>query len=337
MSQIETKAATGQDIDIIFQSLWQRRPSHEERAANINRPVADIISDIRKTPAFAEHLPNLMEPYTLRYGRPHVGDTHRFSEMLAQSALSPDACHSMIMAKYQKGDYYDFHKARFQELHGFLARIDQERPIGRLLEISTMPYTTGIWKEYLKSLEFLAAIDLLEAQGGPSRDRVMSYGADKHVEVDLNKADLESLADTLIEGGGYDVIIATEVVEHLQKDFSEIARFMFKCLAPGGVAIVTTPNAVSEMHLLYVFNGKNPYQRFLGYNANHGGHMHFREYTMTELVEDVAKVNAGLFMQVYSACWRDDATRFATEDRYHLRQNNVILFGRQEDEHLWRQ
>jgi 2-polyprenyl-3-methyl-5-hydroxy-6-metoxy-1,4-benzoquinol methylase len=140
----------------------------------------------------------------------------------------------------------------------------------------------------------------------------------------------------VIEGGGYDVVIATEVVEHLQRDFSEIAAFMLRCLAPQGVAIVTTPNAVSGMSLLYIFNGRNPYQRFLGYNANHGGHFHFREYSMAEMLEDVGKIGASPFLQIYSSCWRDDREQFNTEDRYHLRTNSFLLFGRTEDSSLWR-
>ncbi|MGD9656936.1 MAG: class I SAM-dependent methyltransferase [Methylocystis sp.] len=328
--------ATEEFIYIIYQSLFQRAPSGDEINNNLKRNISDIIHDLRKTPDFANNFPNLIRQYTIRLGTQHVDDTNNFKRMLEKSPISEGNCHSMIMSSFLPGDYYEFHKLRFQELHGLVAYIDEKRSVNRLLEISTMPYTTGVWKKYLKQLNCLTTIDLQAEKGGPSPEQVASFGADKHVEVDLNTADLGELAANLAQGGGFDIIIATEVVEHLQRDFSEIAQFMFNCLAPSGVIIVTTPNAVCEVSLLCIVNGRNPFQRFVDYNGNKGGHMHFREYSMAELLDDVAKIGAVPFMQIYSACWRDDAERCASEDRYHLRANNVVLFGHSQDLPLWR-
>jgi hypothetical protein len=183
-------AASGENLDIIFLSLYQRLPNDEERKANLGRKVSDVVTDIRRDPSFAMHLPNLFQPYTLRLGMPHITDTNKFYGMLEQSPLSAEACHDMVVARYLEGDYYNFHKVRFQELHGLIAKINQDRPVKRLLEVSIMPYTTGVWRDYLKQLSALTTIDLPPVKGGPTTETVMGYGANKHVEVDLNETDL---------------------------------------------------------------------------------------------------------------------------------------------------
>jgi hypothetical protein len=197
-----------------------------------------------------------------------------------------------------------------------------------------MPYTTGMWKVYLKHLHAVSTIDLPLLKGGPSTEQVMGFGSDRHIEVDLNYDDFSVLTSDLIKDGLFDAVIATEVVEHLQRDFAEVAAFMLNCLSPNGVAVVSTPNAVNETNMLYMFNGRNPHHRFLDFNSNRGGHFHFREYSIAEMLEDLQKIGARPILQAYSACW-DDSARFKAETRYHLRSNTYLIFGRKEAQTLW--
>jgi hypothetical protein len=270
----------------------------------------------------------------LRFGNAHVADTNIYYRLLKNCEMSESDINEMILSKYIAGYYYDFHTRRFAELHGTLAILDAERPIKRLLEISTMPYTTGIWRSYLKHLDQVTTVDLPTNMGGPVEADVLQFGSNSHLQTDLNHTDLNIFSARIVENGKFDVIIATEIVEHLQRDFSEIAEFLLKCLSPNGVAIVTTPNPIRENNILTLINGRNPQHRFTEYNSNHGGHFHFREYSMVEMVEDVVAKGGEIFSQVYSSCWNNDWERHKSEDSYHLRENIVLMFGRPGSEQM---
>lgn len=326
--RIEELLADREKLDLVFYALYQRSPTAEEYGQLRDRSVRDVVLGIRSDPKFAEHLPNLFQPYTCRYGMAHVDEADEFYSRVEGSPFSAASFDELVKGPTWDSEYLTFHRQRFKELHGLVASLDRGRPIRRVLEVSTMMYTTGLWKHYLKELAHLSTIDLPAQQGGPTPESVTKQGVDVHMEVDLNKVDLDTLAlDLTRQGGGYDLIVATEVIEHLQRDFSEVASFVLKCLNPNGVAIVSTPNAVNETHLLFAFNGRNANHRFLGYNANHAGHFHFREYSMAELREDVAKVGGRSLLQAFSTCWLNDRERFAAPERYHLRSNMYLAFG----------
>lgn len=177
---------------------------------------------------------------------------------------------------------------------------------------------------------YLATVDLPQDQGGPSTGDILKYGSDNHVSVDINREDLENLAEYITDAGKFDVIVATEVIEHLQRDFSEIARWLLKCLNPGGTIVVTTPNANRQEKLSKTLREENCQSRFMNFNANRGGHHHFREYTMSELVDDIGANDGNVFGQIYSHCFFDD--ELLPEPQYHLRTNMVVVFGHDGDD-----
>lgn len=324
-------------LDVIFLALFQRLARQEEKAMWSHKAeIGTVIASILKSVEFAAHVPNLVTPYMLRMGSPHVTDTNIFYNLLARAPLSETQIHDLILSHYLSGDYYEFHKKRFSELHGLIAEVNSKRPIRRLLEISTMPYTTGVWKLYLEELNHLATVDLPSSQGGPKDADVINFGSNRHVEIDLNHANLDELSRTITETGPFDLIIATEVVEHLQRDFSEIAELLLKCLSPDGLIIVTTPNPIRENAILFLINGHNPQHKFKGFNANHGGHFHFREYSRDEMNADIKTIGGETFLQVYSDCWFNDRVLYKSEDRYHLRTNIVIVFGHPEASNYWK-
>ena len=85
-----------------------------------------------------------------------------------------------------------------------------------------------------------------------------------------------------------DLIVCTELVEHLSDPISEIfnegfyklgfmalLRESYKALKPGGILFLTTPNAASIMHVKLTLEGNPPW--FFD--------KHVREYTMNEVVQ----------------------------------------------------
>jgi|GEM_PF-1879729 len=90
------------------------------------------------------------------------------------------------------------------------------------------------------------------------------------------------------EAGATDLIVCTELVEHLSDPISEIfnegfyklgfmalLRESYQALKPGGYLFITTPNAASVLHVRLTLQGDPPW--FFT--------KHVREYTMNEVVQ----------------------------------------------------
>ncbi|TVR70815.1 MAG: hypothetical protein EA408_10500, partial [Marinilabiliales bacterium] len=80
----------------------------------------------------------------------------------------------------------------------------------------------------------------------------------------------------------FDLIVYGDTIEHLYTA-PELSLLMLSCmLKPGGIIIVTTPNAVSLRNRITMLSGGNPFERIRYYKGNPG---HYREYTKRELKE----------------------------------------------------
>ncbi len=77
-----------------------------------------------------------------------------------------------------------------------------------------------------------------------------------------------------------DLILFLEVIEHLHTSPRHVLRYLFRCLKPGGVLIVSTPNAAFLRNRWRLLWGINPYEKIREDSGNPG---HFREYTAAEL------------------------------------------------------
>ena len=208
----------------------------------------------------------------------------------------------------------------------------QRFDVSRVLDVSTMPYTTAVMKMYRPELD-LVTIDLPPEQGGPDFERFEEWGVDQHVAIDLNEADWTALADEVTSRGKFDVVLACEVVEHLQVDFHEVVDFCLSVIRPGGLVIITTPNFHSEWKLHVIAGGNSPQHRFHEFKDLAGAY-HYREYTMKELRDIVNHAGGKVLAQVYSHALIDDNDRLTDEDNYMFRENMVFVFS-DEDVSLW--
>jgi SAM-dependent methyltransferase len=116
----------------------------------------------------------------------------------------------------------------------------------------------------------------------------------------------------------YQVVVCTEILEHLYRDPFNLLSEAFRVLAPGGVLILTTPNLAGFKNIFRLMNGesyRHPIERPLDetfpLNLNYG---HYREYTMKELAclltgQDKRLYRYSLDRRVFSLCWDDDAPR----------------------------
>lgn len=84
------------------------------------------------------------------------------------------------------------------------------------------------------------------------RDRAVYEGAHRFVAQDLNQAAF----GPAIGQAGFDLVVAIEVIEHVESPINFL-RNVGQLLAPGGVAVITTPNVdCLPARVKFLFGGK---------------------------------------------------------------------------------
>ncbi len=88
----------------------------------------------------------------------------------------------------------------------------------------------------------------------------------------------------------YDLIIFTEVLEHLFCDDNKVLQNIKKIMSYQGLLLISVPNALTFSHRLNALIGKNIYwDKKDIVNGVYGGYGHIREYTVEEIEGLVSK------------------------------------------------
>ena len=101
-----------------------------------------------------------------------------------------------------------------------------------------------------------------------------------HYQVDLNA--VHERMHWRAEIGPYDIVVFSEVIEHLYAAPEFALQYLHRLLVPDGFLLLQTPNAVSLRKRVKMAVGRNPFERIRTARDNPG---HFREYTKDELYE----------------------------------------------------
>jgi Methyltransferase domain len=100
---------------------------------------------------------------------------------------------------------------------------------------------------------------------------------ESHVQFDLNDPNYPELEP-------HDVVVCSEVIEHLYVATVPVLRFLGSGLARGGHLVLQTPNATALAKRIRMLFGRNPYDPIREESGNPG---HFHEHTVGELVAAV--------------------------------------------------
>ena len=141
--------------------------------------------------------------------------------------------------------------------------------VRRVLDIGTS-YQTVILKQICPEL-VVETMGWEDHRYRPAPDTV-------HHTLDLNQT---ATPDACVLPPPVDMILFLEVIEHLHTSPRHVLRYLFRCLNPGGLLVISTPNAAFLRNRLQLLIGANPFERIREDAMNPG---HFREYTRTELV-----------------------------------------------------
>ncbi|MBB4198364.1 hypothetical protein CCR94_22585 [Rhodoblastus sphagnicola] len=251
----------------------------------------------------------------------HGPDTARYYDCLQGQPVIDAYLDSLRNVIYGE-DYLDFHKRRWDEILRYVRYFASHRPQPKILEVG-MSTLLRLYKDVAPGA-IVHTVDRPVALGGQSAESAMAVGSDRHFNLDLNTDGFDVLAG---EERKYDLIIMTEVVEHILATPSELIAELLPHLAGSGRVYLTTPNVLRLGSLMKMCEeGRTEQNFFSKIEGNSWGHWHYREYTMNELVEEVRKTGAVPDMMAFSNCWDNDHELFS--ELVAVRGNLVAIFGK---------
>ncbi len=215
------------------------------------------------------------------------------AELQAASARASTDFEALYEASFaaetpQGEDYPAYHRRRFAELFNAAAYLLAGRTSPRVLEVGASQFT-DFWPKLVPGV-WLSVVDRPAVPPPAS--------AHLHLPLDLN---LEPMAG--VTGvGEQDLVVYTEVLEHLQRNAVEQIGGLLRLLArPHGRLYLTTPNCFRYGTLAAIAWRRNPQPPLP--TSNSDGHYHVREYCMSELLSAVEQAGGEVCSWHFSGCW----------------------------------
>jgi SAM-dependent methyltransferase len=153
---------------------------------------------------------------------------------------------------------------------------------GNLLEIGGNPYFTTLLLRRFRPRYRLGITNYFTRPPGVASQRLKFSGFDgvpEEFDIEYHSVNIEEWTFPFADGE-MDVIVFGEVLEHMTNDPMHAMREISRVLKPGGLLILTTPNAVRIENVVALAEGRNlydPYSRYGPYGR------HNREYTRDEV------------------------------------------------------
>jgi 2-polyprenyl-3-methyl-5-hydroxy-6-metoxy-1,4-benzoquinol methylase len=126
--------------------------------------------------------------------------------------------------------------------------------------------------------------------------------------------------------GVFDLVLLTEVLEHLPIHPADVLARVLPLLAPAGALYLTTPNFFAQAHVEALARGENPGAVYPAGDGNWDAHHHYREYEPVELAGFVAAAGGRVDAFHFSGCWDPPGVSLPA----HRRGNLVFVIRRVE-------
>jgi SAM-dependent methyltransferase len=175
--------------------------------------------------------------------------------------------------------YLEIHKARFEDILR-CCRKHVPSDSARVLDIGRSELTAYLLNFY-QDIHTLGLDPSIDDGGHREMSRMEAV---PHIHFDLLNSHTPS---GWPDSGRFDLIVFSEVIEHLGVAPEYVLAFLGSLLADHGILICTTPNAADIGKRMRLALGQNPYERLRLYSVNPG---HVREYTKLDLCEIAGKV-----------------------------------------------
>lgn len=257
--------------------------------------------DAQRDPLLAAFRPFANEPLAEELA------SHRWLDVPLFEQLHEEACgRGHEPGKEYPPDHLVLHKRRFAELLGACCYFCRDRRRPRVLDIGNTQNLSW-YKAFLPGIELIAA----DRPGGPEY-----ADADHGIRLDLNTGDFAPLNAI----APYDLIVFTEVLEHLSVSPLILFRHLVGLLALDGVLYLTTPNFFRLQNLAKIHRRQNPLPLYPVDNSDR--HHHTREYAMAELLAVITEAGGRIRCWYFSDCW--DAVPLPPDQRGNL----VVVVGK---------
>lgn len=202
--------------------------------------------------------------------RPAPEATVRFEDYLHELRQQPPSVH-IELDPAKEAAYMEEHAHRFKRT---LAALPSSATPLRILDIGTTPFTLFLKQAYPQhQVCTLDRTDLL-------KERCRGVG------IELRSGNLER-EPIPFDDDSFDVVIFTEVLEHVFAPPSDILREVRRILKPAGKLILSVPNIARLANRLKLFFGGTPLvdpDEQMNRDWVHG-HGHLHEYTRGEIAE----------------------------------------------------
>jgi len=163
----------------------------------------------------------------------------------------------------------------------FVSAALQGRPAARILDLGTYPPFAILLERFLNCRG-----DLLWTRTAfESKSEVFTTGG-QSVKIPLSRCVLGSEA-LPFESGQFNLVMLTEVIEHVDAHPQLLLAEISRVLAPGGRLLLTTPNAASLKKLIQLSNGVPQYDSPTF--GNSWGHRYeYSYYDMRQCIRNTA-------------------------------------------------
>ena len=207
----------------------------------------------------------------------------------------------LIIGQQQYGHQ---HKQRFFELFNAIVFLTKHQPSPKIIEFGISEFSA-----LYKQLNPQTQLDTVDKPTAPDYLGFKASVCQKisqclqHYEIDLNEP---SSIKQQLKPHYYDVVVFTEILEHLVVNPIELLTELINLLSSTGVLYLTTPNFYNQKNRQLIKNRENPQHLYPGTTANWDAHYHHREYCYKELCQIIPQAGGEIRYFYYSDCWDDD-------------------------------
>ena len=199
-------------------------------------------------------------------------------------------------------NYFETHRERFYELFNALAWYFPDRAASfRVLNVGVSEFDSFYRKLY-PNMRLTTFDRPVADNGADARWGRELAGSERHYNGNLNT---ELIGPQWGEPplGTFDLVVCTEVIEHLVLNPMEFIQELLSLLEPKGLLYLTTPNFYRRENLDRIARRENPQAAYPRRGENWDAHHHFRELTMGELEGYTAMAGGRVVERYFSRCW----------------------------------
>jgi len=286
----------------------------------------------------SEEYRQIDEPYNFRTDPVLHDSITRFDDSLIQrlqrcSALTEEQYNTLwtqiFNAKREliigQQEYGRQHKQRFWELCNAVVELTENKHAPRALEFGISEFS-GLYKTLCPEL-------VLDCADRPTADDYIGFnantslrvsGGNQFVSADLNKPRTLLSDDYQALHGQYNLVLFTEVLEHLTANPVDILEQLLALLQTDGYLYLTTPNFFRKENVEKFSIRANPQEAYPAGEDNWDAHHHHREYGLKELLSFIDEAGGTTSAFYFSDCWDEGEPALESE-----RGNMVFVVQKQ--------